>query len=118
MTDIVIIRNELGQTFRIDEADDGPTFTRILTAADYEQAIQKRVDATAAERRYSDGGSCSSYANSTNPAWAAEAQAFIAWRDAVWAHAYAEMAKVEAGERSQPSVEEFIAELPAMTWPA
>jgi hypothetical protein len=118
MTDVVTIRNELGQTFVVSETEDGPVFTQVLTPDDYERAIQKYVDATAAERRYSDGGSCASYATSTNPIWAAEAQAFVAWRDAVWAHAYAELTRVEAGQRPQPSVEDFLAELPVIAWPA
>lgn len=117
MTDAVTFRNELGETYLVTEGDDGPVFTRFLTSDDYERAIQRRVDHTAAQRRYSDGASCASYTVSTNPVWAAEAQGFIAWRDAVWAHAYAEMAKVEAGQRAQPSVEEFLAELPAIIWP-
>jgi len=32
----------------------------------------------------------------------------------VWAYAYAELAKVMAGEREQPTVETFLAELPQM----
>ena len=88
-----------------------------LTQADYGQAIQRLIDEQARTRRYNDGASCASYAASTIPTWAAEAQAFVAWRDAVWAYAYAELAKVEAGERSQPSVDEFLAELPDIAWP-
>lgn len=91
---------------------------RVATQSDYRRSIQAHIDAAAQARQYDSGASCASYAASTVPAWAAEAQAFIAWRDAVWAHAYAEMAKVEAGQRAQPSVEEFLAELPVMTWPA
>ena len=87
------------------------------TQDDYRRAIQARIDETARVRRYDSGASCASYAASTVPAWAAEAQAFIAWRDAVWAYAYAELARVEAGERPQPTVDEFLAELPTITWP-
>jgi len=52
------------------------------------------------------------------PQWAAEAAAFAAWRDAVWTYAYAELAKVQAGQRAQPTVTDLIAELPAIIWPA
>jgi len=87
---------------------------------DYRAAIRAHVDATAQARDYDNAVSCASYVNSTNPQWAAEAQAFVAWRDAVWAHAFAELAKVENGQRAQPTISEFIAEIAAivpMTWP-
>lgn len=85
--------------------------------ADYENAIQVLVDATATGRRFRDGVTMASYVSSTNEQWAAEAQIFVAWRDAVWAHAYAELEKVQAGERSQPSIADFLTELPAIVWP-
>lgn len=87
------------------------------TLEDYEQAIQSHIDATARQRTYRSGDACATYVNSTTPQWAAEAQAFVAWRDAVWAYAFAEMDKVQNGERPQPTVEEIVAELPAIDWP-
>lgn len=80
-------------------------------------AIQAHVDATAQSRRYDNGISLASYVNSTVPQWAAEATAFVAWRDAVWAYSYAELDKVLNEEREQPTVEDFLAELPAISWP-
>ena len=47
----------------------------------------------------------------------ADGRAFVAWRDAVWVYVYGELAKFEAGERAQPTIESFIAELPTMEWP-
>lgn len=85
---------------------------------DYRLAIQSHVDATAQARSYDSGITCASYLGSTNPAWAAEAAAFVAWRDAVWGYAYTELAKVESGARPQPSVAEIVVELPAIVWPA
>lgn len=41
---------------------------------------------------------------------------FVAWRDAVWLYAYVERDRVMAGEREQPTVEEFIGELPVIEW--
>lgn len=72
----------------------------------------------AQERRYDSAVSIATYVGSTNPAWAAEAAAFVAWRDAVWAYAYIELDRVMGGQRPQPTVSELIAELPALTWPA
>ena len=83
----------------------------------YEEAIQAFVDAKPRERAFRDGVTLASYAASTNAVWQAEALAFIAWRDEVWGYAYVELAKVLAGERSRPTVETFLAELPVLVWP-
>lgn len=90
------------------------------TLNDYRRAVQAHVDVTAQERQYDNATSCASYVNSTNPVWAAEATAFVAWRDAVWAYAFTELDKVTNGERQQPTVSEFIDELIVafpMVWP-
>lgn len=84
----------------------------------FRQAIQAHIDTTAQSRSYDSGVTCSSYVGSANPQWSAEAQAFVAWRDVIWAHAYTELAKVKGGEREQPTVAEMIDELPAIDWPA
>lgn len=84
---------------------------------DYENAIQGMIDATAKERLFRDGVTLASYTASTNPQWAAEAVAFVAWRDGVWAYAYTELAKVQAGLREQPTVEDFLAEIDQIVWP-
>ena len=87
---------------------------RLLEA--FRQAVQAHVDATAQARDYDDGNSIAGYVASTNPAWAAEAQTFVAWRDAVWTYAFAELEKVQTGQREIPTVEEFLAELPVIDW--
>src|SRR5690606_21995215 len=83
----------------------------------YRMAIQAVVDATAVERRYDNGVSLASYVSSTIPSWAAEATAFVAWRDAVWAYAYTELDRVMNEEREQPSVAVLLGELPVIDWP-
>lgn len=87
------------------------------TITDYENAIQELVDSTARERQFRDGVTLASYTASTKPKWAAEAQAFVAWRDNVWFYAYGELAKVQAGQRSQPTVDQFIGEIAPIAWP-
>lgn len=84
---------------------------------DYSNAIQLHIDATAQVRQYADGISLASYDSSTNATWAAEAQTFVAWRDQVWAYAFLELEKVKNGQRPQPSIEEFLQELPVISWP-
>lgn len=85
---------------------------------DYENAIQNLVDSTAREKQFRDGVTLASYIGSTIPKWAAEAQAFVAWRDNVWFYAYGELAKVQAGQRQQPTVEQFLTEITPIAWPA
>jgi hypothetical protein len=81
---------------------------------DYSAAVQALLDHAARSRDYADIVSAVSYAGSSVPAWAAEGAAFAAWRDAVWIYAYNELAKVQAGERAQPSIIDFLAELPTL----
>ncbi len=106
-----------GEAVEISEEELDAPGAAPPTIHDFRRAIQAHVDATAQARSYDSGVTCSSYVNSTNEAWAAEAATFVAWRDAVWAHAYAELAKVESGQRGQPSVADIINELPAIGWP-
>ncbi|CAN7484361.1 hypothetical protein LJR011_003537 [Agrobacterium tumefaciens] len=93
------------------ETQSAPTIT------DYENAIQNLVDNTAREKQFRDGVTLASYTASTKPKWAAEAQAFVAWRDNVWFYAYGELAKVQAGQRQQPTVVQFLDEIAPIAWP-
>lgn len=118
-------------TWRVDFADDATEaqMTAVyaavaaydpglsLTEEDFRMAIQNHVDQTARSRRYDGGFALASYVSSTIPQWSTEAQIFVAWRDAVWVYAYTELDKVLGGERSMPTVDEFISELPAIEWP-
>lgn len=85
--------------------------------SDFSAAIQAHIDATAKARGYADGVALAGYSTSTILSWVSEAQAFIAWRDAVWIYAYTELAKVQGGKRAVPTIAELIAELPPITWP-
>ena len=88
------------------------------TAADFAMAVQSHIDDAARGRGYNDSASLASYVSSTLPQWAAEASAFVAWRDAVWIYAYGELGKVQAGQRALPTIDKMIAELPKIDWPA
>jgi len=89
----------------------------VPTITDCENAIQNLVDSTAREKQFRDGVTLASYTASTKPKWAAEAQAFVAWRDNVWFYAYGELAKVQAGQRPQPTVDQFLGEIARIAWP-
>lgn len=89
----------------------------VVRLGDYKAAIVAHLDAVAVSRLYDNAVSISTYVNSTKPKWVAEATAFVAWRDEVWECAYAVEAEVILGQREQPTVAEFLAELPKMDWP-
>lgn len=90
----------------------------IVSADDYAEAIEAHADAVARSRQYRDADRLASYVNSGNAVWAAEANAFGAWRDAVWVYAYTQIAAVQAGQRPQPSIAGLISELPVISWPS
>jgi len=81
---------------------------------DYSAAVQAHLDAAAQSRLYTDGNSLATYTASTNQAWAAEAQAFVAWRDAVWAQVYGMWA---SPPDPVPTPAEVVAGLPVIEWP-
>lgn len=81
---------------------------------DFRAAVQSHIDATAQSRLYDSGNSIATYATSTNQSWAAEAQAFIVWRDAVWSQVYALWADPPD---PQPTVDALIQSLPTIEWP-
>ncbi|OOG74049.1 hypothetical protein B0E45_06220 [Sinorhizobium sp. A49] len=91
--------------------------TAPITQADYSKAIQAHMDAKARERQYDGIQTAITYRDDPNLQFAAEGEALFAWRSMVWTYSTAELQKVMAGEREQPSVAEFIAELPAFIWP-
>lgn len=75
------------------------------------QLINEQVEAYARSKGYNDAASFASYVPSTVEAWAAEAKAFVEWRDAVWVSAYSQMAAVQQGA-PLPTAEELLASLP------
>ena len=97
--------------------EDLPDLSSAATLQDYELAVQAVIDETARSRRYKHGDAFASYFNSTVGPWKEEASAFIAWRDNVWQYAYTELSKVQGGAREQPTVEDFLLELPEIVWP-
>jgi hypothetical protein len=81
-------------------------------------AIQTLLDSAAKAQGYDNILSVISYADSAVPEWAAEAQACKAWRDACWSKAKEIQDAVLAGTRALPTVEEVLAEMPTLVWPA
>jgi hypothetical protein len=70
---------------------------------------------TAVARNYENEYSIASYVSSTIPTWKADADTYIAWRDAVWSYGYAELAAIEGGA-PVPKLADFIASAPIINW--
>lgn len=87
------------------------------TEAEYVFAIQSYLDLIVRERGYDGIISACSYYNSTNNKFSAEANACIAWRDSVWLKAIEIKKQIDEGVRNQPSIDEFLSELPEIVWP-
>ncbi len=87
----------------------------IALSGTFEQAIQAHLDTAARARGYDSIATAVSYAEEPAvPKFQEDGKAFRAWRSFVWAYAYQELARVKAGEREIPSVDSFLAELPAL----
>jgi hypothetical protein len=84
--------------------------------AEVQSAVQTRLDLFAQERHYDGILSLCTYTNSAVPAFAAEGQRGVALRDSTWAACYAILADVTNNVRPLPTVEQVLAELPALTW--
>jgi hypothetical protein len=106
---------------KVTTAEQKVELIMAATLATYTSAIAAMMDVKAKSRRYDNALSIATYVGSGNAAWAAEAQAFVTWRDQIWTYCYAELEKVQNGEREQPTISAFLTELETqfpMTWPA
>lgn len=83
------------------------------TEKDYGDAVQAHLDAWATAQGYDSIAAMVSYADDPNPQFAAEGRAAVDWRSAVWTH----VAQRGGFHTPPPSIEEFIAGLPAPAWP-
>lgn len=86
-------------------------------------AIQLELDKKAHQRKYhgvqiyDNMMSLCSYATSTSSRLRGDADLAVLWRDAVWEKGYEIFDAVVAGERSIPTREQLLSELPKFEWP-
>ena len=92
-------------------------YANSVVLAQCSMQIMALLDKTAKLKQYANALSCASYASSTNTRWAAEAKAFIDWRDAVFLYLINIENEVTAGTIPCPTVAAVIAGIPALTWP-
>lgn len=85
---------------------------------DFERAVQGKLNGAAVAAKYDSIENAVSYAEEPAvPKFQNDGKAFRAWRSKVWAYAYEQLALVLAGERAQPTVDEFLLELPLLELP-
>lgn len=83
--------------------------------ASFQTRLEMIIEETAQSKQYSSPASCASYKDSTNPVWAAEANAFIAWRDACYIYAFDYLERAENGE-IEPDLDTFLNGIPVISW--
>ena len=99
----------------LPEEEPAQNFNTLLQEA--VMVVQNHLDITANTRGYDSILAACTYATSSVPKFAAEGQACVLWRDAVWASCYVILGEVQAGTRLPPTIPELLAQLPTMTWP-
>jgi hypothetical protein len=108
-------------TFAWDVVTPDPQTVRAEQIMLFSAAAQAHLDSVAWSWGYGDkaGPGCMdravTYVNSTNPQYKADAEALIAWRDALWACAFGVRAQFESGvlDAQGKTVADFLALLPA-----
>lgn len=78
-------------------------------------AMEGHYDAVAQAKKYDNRLTCALRAGYAGP-FQSDGIAFAQWMDACNAYGFTELAKIQAGERNAPSVEDWIAELPVAPW--
>jgi len=84
--------------------------------ADLTSALERHYDAMARARRYDNQFTCALRAGYVGP-FQVEGIAFAQWMDTCNAYGYQVMADCLAGQRTIPTEDQLIAELPPMVWP-
>jgi hypothetical protein len=94
-----------------------PNLQIVFLQKQIEQKLRELIETKPLERGYDSLMTLTSYVTSGNAQWKAEADAFIAWRDSVFDHAYQTLADAQAELIPLPSLEDFMAGMPTLTWP-
>ncbi len=102
---------------KIITAEQKAAAQRANALAGYKAAFDAYLDAVAQQRQYDNRLTIVAYLSSTNPAWASEAEVFIAWRDACLGKMFELLAAVEAGQIQPPTIDQFIRAMPTIEWP-
>ena len=85
------------------------------TIADFDAAMEEHLREEREARGYTTREP-DAYLESSNPRWKQDAEDWVAHRDAVMTYALGLMNAVERGEREPPTLADFRAALPSITW--
>lgn len=96
---------------------NAPTGNYDYTEDDAAAAIQNALDAKAQEYLYDNIFTATTYTNSTNPRFKADADAFIKWRDEVWVWAYAKLDDVKNNTAEKPEFSKLLEDMPLFSAP-
>lgn len=91
--------------------DDAP----LPTLDEYDAAMEEHLIQERSARGYTTREP-DAYLSSANPRWAQDARDWVAHRDAVMAYALTLINGVQSGTIAQPTLDEFRASLPQITW--
>lgn len=101
------------------ETADQAAIMQARTKAEYEKAAQDKLDSSAQAFGYDSINNAVSYAEEPAvPKFQNDGKAFRTWRSLVWAYAYSVMDAVLAGTQEQPTLDEFLADMPKLDLPA
>lgn len=83
----------------------------------FERLLDKHINAVAQAKGYDNRITASLRAAATDSPWYAEGIAFVSWMDSCYAKCYVIQDELETGQRTLPTDDEFLAEMPEMVWP-
>lgn len=121
---VKVARKQVAMTAAEKAARDAELTAQVAAAqaavmAEFEQAVQGKLNGAAIAAKYDSIENAVSYAEEPAvPKFQNDGKAFRTWRSLVWAYAYEQLALVLSGEREQPTVGEFLLELPVVELPA
>lgn len=117
--DPAIVGGQYTQRWSIEALSDTQKGAKVQERfAEIKAAVQDRLDSFAQTRDYNSILSASTYATSAVTQFAADGQYCVTARDDTWGALYQMLNDYEAGNIDLPTVDEALAQLPELAWPA
>lgn len=111
----VVMQGERPSPGHVAQADGG--WLVVLDLASYDAALMSTYQAAAQSMGYDSWQTCALRAYRPGP-FEAEGTAFYDWMEACNVKGYEILADVTGGKREQPSIKQFLAEMPAFVRPS
>lgn len=101
---------------RVDAPPPPPSEpTQAQVIASFMKAMEKHYDACAHRKNYDNRTTCALRAGYAGP-FQAEGTTFAIWMDTCNVYGYQQVAAVLAGQRTMPTIEQLVSELPTAPW--